>query len=212
MGNQQPESNAISGRIATTLQDPLSRMIREAVLAAYQHEFNAGKTPDLFLIEAIVLNVGATIDSVTEQDANDPRQLAYDAIDTERTYQDAGFGNASASRTQEIPGRPMSLGECGFTLEELLVDLRRVWYRPESTVQAMHIMRKIGGVAVQALEHYGAPKRDFSPQQRQALEAHSATESLLDALFRREQPKHPAVTNTGHANEQDVYPSPKQAV
>jgi hypothetical protein len=43
---------------------------------------------------------------------------------------------------------------------ELADQLRREWYKPKNDVATMHVMRKIGGVAVRCMNNHGAYKRE----------------------------------------------------
>jgi len=171
----------------TTLSDPLHHLVRDAVMKSYNHEFNVGKSADPFLIEAIVSNVAEAIYAAEERESNTPRKRAYEALDTERDYQDAGFGNAANADTGRGPGRPMGRGDCLLTLQHLLNEAQALWYRPQTQEPVAHIMRKIGGVAVQYMERYGTYDRPFSPMQMEILKAREATkgtaEQVLDALL-----------------------------
>jgi hypothetical protein len=77
---------------------------------------------------------------------------AYLAIDSERTYQDAGRGNAAANDMNSIP-------EHLLVIEKLLADAKLAWYHPGGSPDALEHVRKIGGVATRCMEIHGAPLR-----------------------------------------------------
>lgn len=166
---------------STTLNTPLHNKIRGAVIDSYNHEFNTGKSVDPFLVEAVVHNVAEAIVKEFATDGSDPRELAFEAIETERAYQDAGFGNA-----RNTEGRKLTPGEILLALDKIVQDSKHVWYKPDSTVRVAHNIRKIGGLAVQFLERYGAPKREFTPEQQAQLSATQFAQTVLDGIFGRE--------------------------
>ena len=84
------------------------------------------------------------------------RNEVYAAIDSERDYQDAGKGNAN--RHADAPDRLLP-GEIILCMEKCLNDARNAWYTPTGGVDCLPFIRKVAGLAVQAMENYGAPKR-----------------------------------------------------
>lgn len=86
------------------------------------------------------------------------REEVYHAIDTERAYQQAQRGNSKPH--DEHRDRPLSTGECLYCIEELLDQARKAWYRPDGRDDALGIVRKIAGVAVQCMENHGAFARE----------------------------------------------------
>lgn len=181
------EGSSIHIALATTLVDPLHDFIRAAVMKAYQNEFNQGKPIDTFLVEGIVHEVAKALDEVVEQEDDEPRSKAYDAIDTERDYQDAGFGNAA-----NTAGLPLTRGECLLVMDTLIQDAKNIWYQKNSGHHVQHLIRKVGAVAVQSLEHHGAPKREFTPGQQEILdqkaeraETIERAKSTLEAILER---------------------------
>lgn len=181
--------NTESVNAYTTLQDPLHQAIRKAVVAAYRNEFNVGKDIDPFLVEAIVANVWHAVGEWSEDGANKARDAAIDALIGERDYQDAGCGNAADTNTGSGPGRPLTPGECLLTIKQLAAQAEGIWYRPQSGAKLQHWFRKIGGVALQALERYGAPARVLSSAQQDQVDDHKAATQfatgVLEALSRR---------------------------
>ncbi len=84
------------------------------------------------------------------------REDAYTAIDTERQYQNDLW------QQPNNPGYPnqMSIGDFILLLEEYSAKARAMWStekRPEKG--ALDIIRKVAGIAVNAMEQHGAPRR-----------------------------------------------------
>lgn len=148
-----------------TMNSELHGVIRGAVMAAYKDRYNLGKQVDPFLAESIVGHVFDALDIEADNYA-DPRTVAFEAIECERAYQDAGFGNA-----RNTEGRHMTPGEIVLCLDKLISDAKHIWYKPESNSKLAHVIRKIGGVAVQFMERYGTAPRAFTPAQERELEA-----------------------------------------
>ena len=85
------------------------------------------------------------------------REQVYAAIDTERDYQDRTW------RDQEIPeiNNRLTIGEFILLLEEYAAKARAAWaVEPKPEVNALDIMRKCAGIAVNCMEQHGAPKRE----------------------------------------------------
>lgn len=82
------------------------------------------------------------------------RKQAYNALDSERVYQDRGLGNAKGNGMK-------SVGEHILCMEKLLDDARRAWYKPDGTKDAMDHFRKIGAVAVAGMERHGVQFRNI---------------------------------------------------
>lgn len=83
------------------------------------------------------------------------RAEVYSVIDGERDYQDAGKGNAKRHEGQKA----MSPGEFILCMEKCLSDARNVWYTPNGGTDSLPFIRKVAGLAVQAMELHGAPPR-----------------------------------------------------
>lgn len=151
----------------TTLNHPIHEAVRLGVVAAYADPFNEGKPIDIFLVESIVHSVSERLVRMAEDDpALKARSEAFYAIQTERMYQNAGFGNAADRVTgEEAPRPPMTPGEHILTADNLLRYAKDSWYIPGTQVNVAHIMRKIAAVAVSYMEHYGALPRQFTDQQ-----------------------------------------------
>lgn len=152
---------------ATTLNTPLHNLVRVALIEAYKNPFNEGKVPDPFLIESMVHNVAESIADDADATLSEPRTLAFEAIETERLYQDAGFGNAANTN-----GNRMTPGEIVLCIDKINGDAKHAWYKPGSTAKVGELMRKVGALAVQYMERYGATPRAFTPDQQVQLQVH----------------------------------------
>jgi len=84
------------------------------------------------------------------------REDVYAAIDSERDYQDAGKGNANRHANALDRFLP---GEIILCMEKCLADAREAWYKPDGGTACLPFIRKVAGLAVLAMENYGAPKR-----------------------------------------------------
>lgn len=84
------------------------------------------------------------------------RQDVYDAIDTERAYQDSLWPQDGS------PGapNPLTIGEFVLMLEEYAARARAEWTaekKPEH--RTLGIVRKVAAIAVNCMEQHGAPRR-----------------------------------------------------
>lgn len=80
-----------------------------------------------------------------------PRSEVFEAINSERSYQDALWPQGA---------EPMTIGEEILVLGEYVMKARSAWTtesRPE--INALHIIRKISGIATRCMEQHGAPLR-----------------------------------------------------
>lgn len=77
------------------------------------------------------------------------RSLVYEAIDTERDYQEKLARNTA---TDQRPLEQMAL------IEEVLRRAKQDWYDKPGDFD-MNYVRKIAGIAVRCMEQHGAPKR-----------------------------------------------------
>jgi hypothetical protein len=87
------------------------------------------------------------------------RQEVYALIDGERAYQDARW-----NETTTTSGGKHSPTEWLVFIEDYLLQARHIATResePQASVRVMDIMRKIGGMAVAAMEQNGAPPRSI---------------------------------------------------
>lgn len=83
------------------------------------------------------------------------RDTVYDAIDSERDYQDARKGNA-----RRHDDRPMSVGEFIACMETYLTKARDAWARAGGVSRSLHEIRKVAALAVHCMEQHGAPMRE----------------------------------------------------
>jgi hypothetical protein len=84
------------------------------------------------------------------------RQEVYEAIDTERAYQIAMWGDAQGQR-------PLSIGEQILLIEEYAARARKLWSGAKAPeLEALEMIRKVAGIAVNCMEHHGAPHRIVS--------------------------------------------------
>lgn len=86
------------------------------------------------------------------------RAAAYLAFDSERAYQEAQEGNSL--RTGVSKGKQLTVGEIIAVSQKILNDALNEWYKPGGQVTALPYIRKLGGMATQALEVFGAPHRE----------------------------------------------------
>lgn len=77
-----------------------------------------------------------------------PREKAYQAIDTERAYQDTKYG--------PIDKRHLSIAQWEEILKEQMVKLGR----STDATEALHIIRKLAGVCVACMEQNGMYPRE----------------------------------------------------
>jgi hypothetical protein len=79
------------------------------------------------------------------------RAEVYEAVDSEREYQDALKGIRST--------RDRTLGDFLVLLNHYIVEANQSYVRNRSATQSMHEIRKIAAIAIKAMEVNGAPKR-----------------------------------------------------
>ncbi len=85
------------------------------------------------------------------------RQNVYDAIDTERTYQDGKW----PGWRDDVAGIPLqSVGAEILLAEEYLARARAAWTHERAPeISTLHILRKAAGILVRCLERHGCPQR-----------------------------------------------------
>lgn len=85
------------------------------------------------------------------------REEVYEAIDSERNYQDMLISILSQEDMHEL-----AMGEHLAVLNKLINDAHDAWYSDAAPYpDTMPLIRKIAGVCVQAMEKYGAPEREL---------------------------------------------------
>lgn len=83
------------------------------------------------------------------------REDVYKLIDGERVYQDKAWAENNPTATA-----PLTIGEELLLLEVYLRDTIDQWkVEPRPEVKTMGMIRKIGAIAVRAMESHGAPPR-----------------------------------------------------
>jgi hypothetical protein len=81
-----------------------------------------------------------------------PRRAAFDAINSERDYQDSLWGGGH--------DREHSPAEWILFMEEYIANARHIAATdPHGEILAMHAIRKVAALAVAAMEVNGSPKR-----------------------------------------------------
>ena len=85
------------------------------------------------------------------------RQDVYDAIDTERDYQDARKGNAARGQVSDN----RELGSLILFMDTYVGKAKAAFSGPHPAgfEAALHEVRKVAGLATLAMELHGAPKR-----------------------------------------------------
>lgn len=87
-----------------------------------------------------------------------PRDIVYDAIDSERAYQDSLWNSDTTTSEGEH-----SLEEWYVYIEDYVNEAKHILTREARQTadpKALAIMRKVGGMAVAAMEQHGAPRRE----------------------------------------------------
>lgn len=77
------------------------------------------------------------------------REHAYDAIDSERAYQDKTWPEPAV-------GVPDSI----LLIEEYIFRARAAWSISTTDTEALNMLRKVAGIAVRCMEHNGSPRRE----------------------------------------------------
>ena len=84
------------------------------------------------------------------------RSEVYKAIDSERAYQSATWPGIDAD-----PDNPHTIGEDILLMEEYVKRAREEWTKVADSpdMEALHMIRKVAGIAVRCMENHGAPYR-----------------------------------------------------
>lgn len=83
------------------------------------------------------------------------REDVYKLIDGERAYQDTAWASNNPTSVQ-----PLTIGEELLLLEVYVRDAIDQWkFEPRPEVKTAALIRKIGAIAVRAMETHGAPSR-----------------------------------------------------
>lgn len=83
------------------------------------------------------------------------RTVVFDAIDSERNYQDVKYGNGSAGSSLN-----RTVDEFALYIEEYAVQLRSLAATSVDEWAKLIAVRKVGALAVACMEAHGAPYRE----------------------------------------------------
>lgn len=92
------------------------------------------------------------------------RQLVFDAINSERAYQEEQEKKHGWQDTKKV-------GEWLVLLNHYVAEANATWCKTSGEEPTLHVIRKIAGIAVHCMEENGAPKREISevfPTKREA--------------------------------------------
>ena len=94
------------------------------------------------------------------------REDVYDAIDSEREYQDQIWRmanpamKAGATWSETTVPNELTIGEFVLLIEEYAAKARAEWtVEPKPEIRTLDVMRKIAGIAVNCMEQHGAIPR-----------------------------------------------------
>ena len=89
------------------------------------------------------------------------RTEVYAAIDSERDYQMQTWPTSLDPGEDEPKDNPHTVGEDILLMEEYIERARKAWTEvyDSSDMEALHMIRKVAGIAVRCMENHGAPKR-----------------------------------------------------
>lgn len=87
------------------------------------------------------------------------RAKVYAAIDSERSYQDYLKKDRTSNPTDGTRSIDHTVGDFVTMMQHYQNQLVEAWTANPGDAQAMEVMRKIGGIAVNCMEQHGAPKR-----------------------------------------------------
>lgn len=93
------------------------------------------------------------------------REEVYKVIDGERNYQDSLFvsgGRFSIDEDGEDPSRAHTVGESILILKRYVDKAAIEWNDNCGNTPALHMIRKVAGIAVRCMEEHGAPKRQLN--------------------------------------------------
>lgn len=85
------------------------------------------------------------------------RQQVYEAIDTERAYQDSKWGNTLSG--DRVGNGERSVDEFSLYISGYTTDLVAFSSHFSDDIKKLEIIRKIAGLCVNCMEQHGAPKR-----------------------------------------------------
>ena len=87
------------------------------------------------------------------------RKEVYAAIDSERDYQDNLKKDRTSNPTDGTRSIDHTVGDFVTMMQQYQNNLVAAWTNNPGDQEAMEVMRKIGGIAVNCMEQHGAPHR-----------------------------------------------------
>jgi len=88
-----------------------------------------------------------------------PRERVYLAIDSERSYQDKLKEDRTSNPTDGTRSIDHTVGDFVTMMQYYQNELVGAWTENPGDENALHVMRKIAGIAVNCMEQHGAPLR-----------------------------------------------------
>lgn len=93
------------------------------------------------------------------------RQEVYEAIDSERNYQDDRWGPYLSAERDPLPEHGMpagwrSLDEFVMYMQGYMNDLVHAASHSADKIEALNIVRKVTALGVRCMEQHGAPRRE----------------------------------------------------
>ena len=92
-----------------------------------------------------------------------PRERVYLAIDSERSYQDHLKEDRTSNPTDGTRSIDHTVGDFSIMMQQYMNELAEAWTKNPGDMPALHVMRKIAGIAVNCMEQHGAPLRKPVP-------------------------------------------------
>jgi len=110
-------------------------------------------------IEKVISTVLNKENQMENQNSNEEklpqlRANVYDAIGTERYYQEQKWGC--------IEEHPQSVGGYLMLMRTYLTEAEAAWAKADTVEEALHCLRKVLAIGVACGEQHGLPKRDFN--------------------------------------------------
>ena len=88
-----------------------------------------------------------------------PRERVFLAIDSERSYQDNLKKDRAENPTDGTRSINHSVGDFVTMMQHYQNELTAAWTKNPGDTAALHVMRKMAGIAVNCMEQHGAPLR-----------------------------------------------------
>ena len=87
------------------------------------------------------------------------REHVYAAIDSERDYQDHLKKDRTSNPTDGTRSIDHTVGDFVTMMQHYQTQLVKAWTANPGDQEALNVIRKIGGIAVNCMEQHGAPHR-----------------------------------------------------